>query len=177
MCWNIFDICIIISEAHPFRKKQPPKTPKKPKKNKPLILYFNIMSSNAEIMLFTKHVLQSQFTLIHCSFRHAKRVHYRQERGQKKLCLYHRSQELLRCWSFLKNIYNHAGNLRTHPAEQEQDEDLVAQCYRNNMQYQQWHLLFLLMVYQSFQPTNLFSINEDLQYNLKTLKRKQRIKF
>lgn len=31
MCWNIYDICIIISEAHPFRKKQPPKTPKKTK--------------------------------------------------------------------------------------------------------------------------------------------------
>lgn len=31
MCWNIYDICIIISEAHPFCKKQPPKTPKKTK--------------------------------------------------------------------------------------------------------------------------------------------------
>lgn len=53
---NIYDICMIISEAHPFCKKQPSKTPKQNKEKQ--ILYFNIMSSIAETTLFTKHILQ-----------------------------------------------------------------------------------------------------------------------
>lgn len=58
MCWNSYDICMIISAAHSFHKKQPPpKHPNKTKKNKPLILYLNIMNSIAEMMLFTKRVL------------------------------------------------------------------------------------------------------------------------
>lgn len=57
MCWNIRDICMIISKACPFCKNDPPKHPNKTKKNKPLTLYFNIMSSIAEILLYTKHVL------------------------------------------------------------------------------------------------------------------------
>lgn len=56
MYWSIYDIFMIISKAHHLYKK--PQQNKETKKNKPLTLCFTIMSSIAEIILFTKHVLQ-----------------------------------------------------------------------------------------------------------------------
>lgn len=57
MCWNICEYSVFLSfqKLILFVENNPPKHSNKTKKNKPLILFFNITSSIADTMLFTKH--------------------------------------------------------------------------------------------------------------------------